>query len=145
MPIQFTPSQAQGLKNIASKANKAEAISMAIQIAGDVGAKYITTIYEVKNEKERQRIVAQLQELDEKQLSDLADNLNKITDSNARLQELTSYLTKSVSTKLSTDISGRIQKQNLSGVVSERKKIYIAVGVALGLFLTIIVVKRIIK
>lgn len=145
MPIHFTPSQAQGLKNIATKMNKGDAIATASQIIGDIGVKVITTIYEAKNEKERQRIVAQLQELDEKQLSDLADNLNKITDSNARLQELTSYLTKSVSTKLSTDISGRIQKQNLSGVISERKKIYIAIGVTLGLFLTIIVVKRIIK
>jgi hypothetical protein len=143
--IKFTPSQAQGLKNIATKMSKGDAIAMASQIIGDIGVKVITTIYEVKNEKQRQKIVAYLDKLDTEQISELADNLNKINDSNARLQELTNYLNKSVSDKLNTDISSKIYNENLGGAMSQRKKIYIAVSVTIALFLTIIVVKRITK
>jgi hypothetical protein len=143
--IKFTPSQAKSLKNIATKTNKTDAIAMASQIVGEIGVKVISTIYDVKNEKQRQNIVAYLDKLDTEQISELADNLNNITDSNARLQELTSFLNKSVSDKLNADISGKIYKENLGGAMSDRKKIYIAVGVTLAIFLTIIVVKKITK
>lgn len=145
MSIQFTPSQASSLKKIAKTANKADAINMAVQIAGDIGAKYITTIYAIKNENERQKIVADLDKLDTEQLSELANSLDKITDSNARIQQIANYVSKSVSSTLSKDISSKIEKQNLGGVMSDRKKIYIAVGVTLAIFLTIIVIKRIRK
>jgi len=143
--LNLTPSQANGLVKSAKLLNKADAINMAVQIVGDVGVKYINTIYAIKNEKERQQIIADLDKLDNEQISELLYNLDRTNETNARIQEISSYVSKAVGKKLGTDISGRIKKQNLGKVMSDRKKIYIGIGVTLAIFLTIIVVKKIRK
>lgn len=145
MSLIITPQQADGLVKTAKALNKADAINMAIQIVGQVGAKYINTIYAIKNEKERQQIIADLDKLDNEQISELLNNLDRINETNARVQEISSYVSKAVGKKLGTDISSRIKKQNLGKVMSDRKKIYIGIGVTLAIFLTIIVVKKITK
>jgi hypothetical protein len=143
--LNLTPSQANGLVKSAKALNKADAINMAIQIVGEVGVKYINTIYAIKNEKERQQIIADLDKLDNEQISELLNNLDRINETNARIREISSYVSKVVSQKASQEITGRIKKQNLGNVMSDRKKIYIGIGVTLAIFLTIIVVKRITK
>lgn len=143
--LNLTPKQASGLVKSAKALSKADAINMAIQIVGDVGAKFITSIYEVKNEKQRQKMIADLEKLDNEQISELLNNLDKINESNARIQEISNYTSKALGNKLGQDISSTIRNKNLGKAMSNRKKIYIGIGVTLALFLTIIVVKRITK
>jgi ABC-type phosphate transport system auxiliary subunit len=143
--LNLTPKQADGLVKATKKLNKADAINMAVQVVGEVGVKFINTLYEVKNEKKKQQIISDLDKLNNEQISELVSNLDKITDSNARIEELSSSISKFVAQKVGQDISGNINKQNLGKVMSDRKKIYIAIGVTLAIFLTIIVVKKITK
>lgn len=143
--LNLTPKQADGLIKSAKQLNKADAIAMASQIVGTIGVKFVNTIYEVKNEKQRQKIVADLDKLTNEQISELVDSLDKITDSNARIQLLSNSISKFIGDKSGREISSRIRQQNLGKAMSDRKKIYIAVGVTLAIFLTIIVVKRITK
>lgn len=143
--LNLTPKQADGLIKSAKQLNKADAIAMASQIVGTIGVKFVNTIYEVKNEKQRQKIVADLDKLTNEQVSELVDSLDKITDSNARIQQLSNSISKFIGDKSGREISSRIRQENLGKAMSDRKKIYIAVGVTLAIFLTIIVVKRITK
>lgn len=143
--LNLTPKQADGLIKSAKQLNKADAIAMASQIVGTIGVKFVNTIYEVKNEKQRQKIVADLDKLTNEQISELVDSLDKITDSNARIQQLSNSISKFIGDKSGREISSRIRQENLGKAMSDRKKIYIAVGVTLAIFLTIIVVKRITK
>ena len=143
--LNLTPKQASGLVKSAKALNKADAINMAIQIVGEVGAKFITSIYDVKNEKQRQKMIADLEKLDNEQISELLNNLDRINESNARIQEISNYTSKALGKKLGQDISSTIKNKNLGKAMSDRKKIYIGIGVTLAIFLTIIVVKRITK
>jgi len=143
--LNLTPKQAQGLTKSIKKLNKADAIQMASEIVGAIAVPLVNSIYAVKNEKLRQSIVAELDKLNAEQLSELTESQSKIEDSDARFEAFMYFFSKSVSAQKSKELSDAIKKEKLGKVMSDRKMIYISIGVTLALFLTIIVVKRITK
>lgn len=145
MSLIISPQQAKGLVKTAKKLNKADAINMAVQVVGAVGVKFIETAYEVKNEKQRQKNLEDLEKLEGDEIAELIVRLNTITDSDKRLEEYTSFIANSLAKSKAKELSSGIEKKNFGSVFSDRKKIYTAIGVTLALFLTIIVVKKITK
>ena len=146
--VKFTASQLNGIKDSVGKINKAQKLASttdAIAIAGEIGAKIITVSYAIKNEKQRQMIADALQKLDERQMAELGESLNRINTINAQIEFITNYVANLVGGKESERLSSNIKNKYLGGVMSERKKILIGVGVTLALFIAIIVVKKIRK
>jgi hypothetical protein len=145
---QLSASQLQGLKSSLAKVdklNKVKGTADAISMAGEAVGQIIGVVYAVRNERERQRIADALQQLNEKQASDLSDSLNRINTINGQIEFISNFVSNLVGSQEGARISSSIQKKNLGGVMSDRKKILIGIGVTLGLFLTIIVVKKLIK
>ena len=64
---------------------------------------------------------------------------------NKQIEFITNYVANLVGGKESERLSSNIKNKYLGGVMSERKKVLIGVGVTLALFIAIIVVKKIRK
>ena len=146
--VKFTASQLNAFKSSLAKADKLSKVSKtsdAIAMAGEVLGQIVTVLYAVRNEKERKRIAESLQELDERQMAQLGESLNRINTINAQIEFITNYVANLVGGKESERLSSNIKNKYLGGVMSERKKILIGVGVTLALFIAIIVVKKIRK
>jgi hypothetical protein len=144
----FNATQLQGLKTSLGKVdklNKAKGTADAIAMAGEIAGQIITVVYAVRNEKERKRIAESLQELDERQMAQLGESLNRINTINAQIEFITNYVANLVGGKESERLSSNIKNKYLGGVMSERKKVLIGVGVTLALFIAIIVIKKIRK
>jgi hypothetical protein len=144
----FNATQLQGLKTSLGKVdklNKVKGTADTIAMAGEIAGQIITVVYAIRNERERKRIADVLQELDERQMAELGESLNKINTINAQIEFITNYVANLVGGKESERLSSNIKKKYLGGVMSERKKVLIGVGVTLALFIAIIVVKKIRK
>jgi len=144
----FNATQLQGLKTSLGKVdklNKVKGTADAIAMAGEIAGQIITVVYAVRNERERKRIAEALQELDEMQMAQLGESLNRINTINAQIEFITNYVANLVGGKESERLSSNIKNKYLGGVMSERKKVLIGVGVTLALFIAIIVVKKIRK
>jgi hypothetical protein len=145
-PLSF--SQVTDLKKIAKKSNlqaKGDAIGMAIQVAGTIGSAIIGTVYAVRQEKQRQQMIESLDALNEQQITELGESLQRINDVNDRIEKFTSFVSLTLANKSSSDINKQIENKNLGKVNSDKKLIYMFVGISVALLIGIIVIKKINK
>jgi hypothetical protein len=117
----------------------------AIEIIGEVGTAIVTSVYAIKNEKFRQQIVSQLNEIDKRNAEELEKSLTKINDVNERIDYMSTFLSNLVANKSSLNLKNRIEDRLLGGAKSDKKTIYYIVGGAIVLFGLIFIIKRIKK
>jgi hypothetical protein len=144
----FTPKQLDSLKKVAKSEkakNNADAVGMAIEVVGEVATSIITTVWAVRNEEQRKFFEEQIQYLDEKQAGELEANLRIINNQEARVRAITQFFSKVVGDKSAKDIKGKIEQRNLSGVMTERKKIIYIFGGIVVLLIGLVVIKKIMK
>lgn len=145
-PLSF--SQITDLKKIAKSSNtkaKADAIAMAVEIAGTIGSAIITTVYAVRQAKQRQQMAESLDALNEQQITELGESLQRINDVNDKIEKFTSFVSLALANKSAKDINTQIENKNLGKVKSDKKLIYMFVGISLALLIGILVVKKINK
>ena len=144
----FTPQSLAKLKDVAKAqkiAKTADVVGSVISVVGDVATGIITTSYAVKNEQQRQRLLEQIQYLDEKQASELENSLRALQTQDARLGYMMDFLSKVEGEKSANKIKSSIEKQNLGGVMGERKKIIMIFGGVILLFIGLVIVKKVTK
>tara|TARA_R110000868_G_scaffold101361_4_gene279103 strand:+ start:11012 stop:11458 length:447 start_codon:yes stop_codon:yes gene_type:complete len=148
MPISFSSSQLGALKKVAKQQKlqaKADAISMIVEVVGQVASGIITTVYSVQNEKLRKQLEDQIQYLDEKSASELENALRVTQNQNDRLAFTMDFLSKLEGEKSASKIRTSIENKNLSGVMEERKKIIYIFGGIIVLLVGIVIIKKITK
>ena len=122
---------------------KGDAIGMVADIVGSVGSAIVTSVYAIKNEKFRQQIVSQLNEIDKRNAEELEKSLTKINDVNERIDYMSTFLSNLVANKSSLNLKNRIEDRLLGRARSDKKTIYYIVGGAIVLFGLIFIIRRI--
>ena len=148
MPISFSSSQLGALKKVAKQQKlqaKADAISMIVEVVGQVATGIITTVYSVQNEQLRKQLEEQIQYLDEKSASELENALRVTQNQNDRLAFTMDFLSKVEGEKSASKIRNTISNKNLSGVMGERKKIIYIFGGIIALLVGVVIIKKITK
>lgn len=144
----FTPQQLTKLKNVAKAqkiAKTADVASQVIDIVGGIATGIITTTWAVRNEQQRQRLLEQIEYLDEKQATELENSLRAMQSQNDRLGFMMDFMSKVEGQKSANKIKASIESQNLGGVMGERKKIIMIFGGVLVLLIGLVIIKKVIK
>ena len=144
----FSPQQLSKLKSVAKAqkvAKTADVVGSVISVVGDVATGIISTTWAVRNEQQRKILLEQIEYLDEKQASELENSLRAMQSQNDRLAYMMDFLSKVEGEKSANKIKSSIEKQNLSGVMGERKKIIMIFGGIVLLLIGLVIVKKVSK
>ena len=145
----YSASQLSGLKSSVAKINKAQkvgkiadAANMIIGIGGDAAAQIISTTGAIKNQALQDDITRKLQDLDEKQASELGRLLSLTQSQDAKIEQMTMYLANIQAKQLGSSISSNIQKQILGKTNKNRNTMYWIFGGSIAFFLVIAIVMK---
>jgi K+/H+ antiporter YhaU regulatory subunit KhtT len=140
----LTASQLSGLKTSVAKINKAQkvgkiadAANLIIGIGGDAATQIISTTGAIKNQALQDDITRKLQDLDEKQASELGRLLSLTKSQDAKLEQMTMYLANIQAKQLGSSISSNIQNQILGKTKKNRNTMYWIFGGSIAFFLII--------
>lgn len=144
MSAMFTPKQLGALKDFA-KAQKVQATADVIGIVGEVASTVISTIFSVSNAKQRERMIDDLANLQERDFQELDQLIKRQKTQNERIGAYFKFFSDLKAKQEADRISGTIGGIASKKSTDEKRMMKLIFGGAVGLILIALVIKKIKK